>query len=282
MFPFKMALNASTMFPFQLSVKQQLQVAAEAGYEGVELWMRDIEQYLADEGNLHGLKQYGDELGISIVNAISFFTWADADATVRKQGMVQAEKEMQLLADLGCPAIAAPPFGNVEHVTLDDMAAYFAQLVEIGRRIGVEPYLEFWGRAKQLSTLSDAFSVALQSGLPDVKMLLDPYHMYTGGSTVNNLAYIKGSHIGIVHVNDYPADPDRETIQDKDRVFPGDGIAPTAEIARFLHQAGYHGYLSLELFLADFGGQTALDIATLGLTKSKQTFSISDSYGKEV
>ncbi|GCE08260.1 sugar phosphate isomerase/epimerase family protein [Dictyobacter aurantiacus] len=277
MFPFKMALNASTLFPFKLPVKQQMQVAAEAGYEGVELWMRDIEHYLAEGGNLQDLKRYGDELGISIVNCISFFTWAAKDATVREQGMVQAEKEMRLLAELGCPGIAAPPFGNVEQVTLADMAAAFAHLVEIGRRIGVEPYLEFWGRAKQLSTLSDALSVALQSGLPDVKILLDPYHMYTGGSSVNNLAYLKGSHIGIVHVNDYPANPERATIQDKDRVFPGDGIAPTAEIASFLHQAGYQGYLSLELFIADFGGQTALDVAKSGLAKSKQAFSISDS-----
>jgi sugar phosphate isomerase/epimerase len=274
MFPFKMALNASTLFPFQLDVRQQVQIAAEAGYEGIELWMRDIEQYLANGGNLQDLRHYAHEHGIAIVNAISFFTWADADATARKQGLIQAEREMQLLANLGCPAIAAPPFGNVEHVTLDDMATCFAQLVEIGRGIGVEPYLEFWGRAKQLSTLSDALSVALQSGLPDVKILLDPYHMYAGGSTVNNLAYLKGRNIGIVHVNDYPADPDRATIQDKDRVFPGDGIAPTAEIAQLLQQAGYHEYLSLELFIADFGDQTALDVAKLGLSKSKQAFSI--------
>jgi sugar phosphate isomerase/epimerase len=277
MFPFKMALNASTLFPFQLDVKQQVQVAAEAGYEGIELWMRDIEKYLANGGNLQDLKRYADDLDIAIVNAISFFTWADADATSRKQGQAQAEKEMQILAQLGCPAIAAPPFGNVEHVTLDDMAASFAQLVEIGRGTGVEPYLEFWGRAKQLSTLSDALSVALQSGLPDVKILLDPYHMYTGGSAVNNLAYLKGRNIGIVHVNDYPAVPDRATIQDKDRVFPGDGIAPTTEIASLLDQAGYHEYLSLELFIADFGDQTALDVAKLGLSKSKQAFSVGEA-----
>jgi 2-keto-myo-inositol isomerase len=276
MFPFKMALNASTLFPFRLDVKQQMQVAAQAGYAGIELWMRDIEQYLAAGGDLQDLKQYGEAVGISIVNAISFFTWADADTTARTQGLVQAAKEMRLLAQLGCPAIAAPPFGNVEQVTLSDMAACFTRLVEIGREIGVEPYLEFWGRAKQLSTLSDALSVALQSGLPDVKILLDPYHMYTGGSAINNLAYIKGDHIGIVHANDYPADPAQATIQDKDRVFPGDGIAPTAEIARLLYQAGYRGYLSLELFIADFGKQAALDIAKLGLAKSERAFSVSN------
>ena len=129
MFPFKMALNASTLFPFHLDVRQQVQVAAEAGYEGIELWMRDIEKYLADGGNLQDLKRYGDDQGIAIVNAISFFTWADADATARKQGQVQAEKEMNLLAQLGCPAIAAPPFGNVEHVALDEEDVTQEQIV---------------------------------------------------------------------------------------------------------------------------------------------------------
>lgn len=274
MFPFKMALNASTLFPFKLDIKEQITIAAQAGYEGIEIWVRDIFQYLERGGSVSELRKHIDDSGLTVVNAIAFFPWADVDTSVREQGLVQAEKEMCLLQALGCASTAAPPYGDVEGVTLDDMAQRFARLVEVGRNVGVEPYLEFWGRAKQLFSLSQAMYVAIQSGVSGAKILLDPFHMYTGGSAIAGLEYVKGSHIGIVHVNDYPAQPPRSTITDADRVFPGDGIVPTKTLATLLQQTGYHDFLSLELFMSETGEHSALDIATIGLAKCKNAFSI--------
>lgn len=59
---------------------------------------------------------------ITVVNAIAFFPWADSDAAIRATGLQQAEREMQMLAEPGCPAVAAPPYGNVESTTLEAMA----------------------------------------------------------------------------------------------------------------------------------------------------------------
>ena len=276
-FPFKTALNASTLFPFRLDVRQQVRIAAEAGYEGVELWMEDIEAYLAGGGTLRDLRTYIANTGVAVVNAIAFFPWADADELVRERGFAQARKEIEWLAALGCPAVAAPPYGTVEGVTLEAMASHFARLDEMARSLGVEPYLEFWGRAKQLSRLSEAMYVAMESGLPDVKLLIDPFHMYTGGTELNSLAYVRGANIGIVHVNDYPAVPSRENIADSDRVFPGEGIAPTRELARLLDRAGYRGFLSLELFVQDYGGETAQAVARRGLEAIKNAYCIDEA-----
>jgi len=41
---FKAALNTSTLMPFGPSIKQQMETAALAGYEGIEQWVRDIEK----------------------------------------------------------------------------------------------------------------------------------------------------------------------------------------------------------------------------------------------
>lgn len=272
LFPFRVALNASTLFPFALDIKQQIQVAATAGYAGIELWIKDIDEYLAQGGTLGELRAHIRDTGIEVVNAIAFFKWADADPATRAQGLVQAEREMRMLAELGCPAVAAPPYGDVADVSLTDMASSYAQLAALAQPIGVEPYLEFWGRANKLSRLSEALFIALESGLPAVKLLLDPFHMYTGGTTTASLGYLHGANIGIVHVNDYPALPAREQIGDADRVFPGAGIAPTHEFARLLDRAGYRGYLSLELFIADYGAENALDVARRGLAAVQQAY----------
>jgi 2-keto-myo-inositol isomerase len=275
-FPFKTALNTSTLFPFELNIKQQVRIAAEAGYAGIEPWFKDIEAYLASGGTIRDLRAYVRDTGIAIVNAIAFFTWADADAATRTRGLAQAEREMQLLVELGCPAVAAPPYGDVEGVTLEVMAGHFAQLAELAQGIGIEPYLEFWGRANTLSRLSEALFIAMESGRPDVKILLDPFHMYTGGSDLNSLSYLNGANIGIVHVNDYPAAPAREQIADSDRVFPGDGIAPTHELAKLLDRAGYRGYLSLEVFFESYGTEGALEVARRGLAAVQMAYRVAE------
>jgi len=275
-FPFKLSLNASTLFPYKLGIEEQIRVAAEAGYEGIEIWVRDLEAYLAAGQSLQGLRRYIDDAGITVANAIAFFKWADEDAATRAEGHAQAVREIQMLAEIGCLAVAAPPFGTVTNVSLTDMAEQYAKLVRAGRGLGVEPYLEFWGRAKQLNTLSQATVVAMESGIADAKLLLDPFHMYTGGSAVEAVGYLNGSRIGIVHVNDYPAAPERAVIADKDRVFPGEGVAPSATFAKLLHEAGYAGFLSLELFIEDFGGASALDVAKRGLQAVMETYAIRD------
>jgi 2-keto-myo-inositol isomerase len=271
-FPFQTALNASTLFPFKLPIPEQVRVAAEAGFAGIELWVNDLDTYLAAGGTLPELRAVIADAGIAVVNAIAFFPWADADDATRERGFAQAEREMRMLAELGCAAVAAPPFGNVAGVSLTAMAGHFAQLAALARGIGIEPYLEFWGRAHTLSRLSEALYVAMESGLPDAKLLLDPFHMYTGGSELASLAYLNGANIGIVHVNDYPAAPAREQITDAERVFPGAGVAPTHAFAAMLHRAGYHGYLSLELFVDTYPGQSALEVARRGLAAMRSAY----------
>ncbi len=274
MFPFRAALNASTLFPFKLDVIQQVNIAAEAGYEGIELWMKDIDTYLENGGTIELLRGAMENANIEFINAIAFFKWADADPAERAAAFQQAEKEMRLLASLGCKLIAAPPFGDVETVALEEMADSFGQLVHIGEEIGVEPILEFWGKAKRLSTLREARHILNISKLSNAKMLIDPFHMYVGGSEFSGLKQMRGEQIGIFHVNDYPELPARELIEDSQRVFPGEGISPTGEIARMLYDIGYKGYLSLELFIDDYQGRDAMAVCKYGLQAMKEAYSI--------
>ena len=70
-------------------------------------------------------------------------------------------------------------------------------------------------------------------------------------------------------MNDYPDDPPRDTIGDAHRVYPGDGVAPLSKILRDVHDAGFRGMLSLELFNRDYWKQEPLDVARTGLEKMR-------------
>ena len=50
--------------------------------------------------------------------------------------------------------------------------------------------------------------------------------------TSAGLRLLGGAAVQVFHMNDYPADPPREKITDAHRVYPGDGVAPIADILR--------------------------------------------------
>jgi sugar phosphate isomerase/epimerase len=111
--------------------------------------------------------------------------------------------------------------------------------------------------------------VCIESHHPRACVLPDIYHLYKGGSDFVGLGLLGPSALHVFHVNDYPATPERAKISDADRVYPGDGIAPTRDILRNLHRIGFRGYLSLELFNREYWKQDPLMVAKTGLEKMR-------------
>jgi len=133
----------------------------------------------------------------------------------------------------------------------------------------VVPQIEVWGSSKNLHRLGQSMFVVIESGHPKACLLPDVYHIYKGGSDFNGLKLLSPRAIQVFHLNDYPAEPPRETIGDRDRVFPGDGIAPLTQILRDLHTNGSRAVLSLELFNPTYWKQDPLTVAKTGLAKMK-------------
>jgi sugar phosphate isomerase/epimerase len=111
--------------------------------------------------------------------------------------------------------------------------------------------------------------VVIESGHPKACFLPDVYHTYKGGSDFNGYKQLSAHAVQVFHMNDYPADPPRETIRDSDRVMPGDGIAPMTQILGDLIANGSRAVLSLELFSPVYWKQDALTVARTGLAKMK-------------
>lgn len=61
----------------------------------------------------------------------------------------------------------------------------------------------------------------IESGHPRACLLPDVYHIYKGGSDFTGLKLLSAEALQVIHMNDYPADPPRDTISDRDRIFLG-------------------------------------------------------------
>ncbi len=269
--PFRLLLNMGTLIGYDLDVEAEIDVAAQAGYDGVELWMMRIERFQQKGGKLADLRKRLEDAGLTCDSAIGFPAWLVDDETRRAEGVRQITREMEILAELGCKNIAAPAAGvSAPLQNLEEAGERYRVILEIGRKIGVRPLLEIWGSSPALSKVSTAAAVAVAAGHEDAALLLDAFHMYKGGNRFACMRMLNGRQMPIFHLNDYPAEPSREKITDADRVFPGDGVCPLKEILATLREIGFAGGLSLELFNRTYwDAHDPLTVAKTGLEKMK-------------
>ena len=267
--PFRYCLNMSTIRGQELSVTGEVDVAGKAGYNAIEPWLGKLNDYKNNGGSLKDLRKRIEDHGLTVESAIGFARWIVDDDAQRAKGLEDARRDMDLLAQLGAKRIAAPPAGA--RSTVDPMAAAkrYRKLLEIGDEIGVVPQIEMWGGNPSIGRVSTAIYIAIEAGHPDACFLGDVYHTYKGGSDFEGLKMLGPQALQHFHWNDYPADPPLEKIGDQHRVFPGDGIAPIADIVKGFLQVGAMPVLSLELFNRDYWAMDALEAARIGLDKMK-------------
>ncbi|RUL88639.1 sugar phosphate isomerase/epimerase family protein [Tautonia sociabilis] len=272
--PPRYCLNTSTIrgADSQVGVVDQIRIAAEAGYDAIEPWIRDIDRYVEQGGSLRDLASRIRDAGLAVPSAIGFARWAVDDDDERAAGLEEAKRTMSMLAELGGTRLAAPPVGLTDrkYGDLATLAERYARLLELGAEFGVTPQLEVWGFSQTFNRLGEVAYVAVESGRADACILPDVYHLYKGGNRLAGLRHLNGASIQVFHLNDYPADPPRETITDADRVFPGDGVAPLGELMTILDAIGFDGTFSLELFNRDYWSRDPLAVAREGLRKMKR------------
>lgn len=269
---FQFSLNTSTIRGQKLSLPQTIELAAKAGYDGFEPWMMEIQAYVESGKTLASLKKLASDAGLAFFDCIGFPTWMAQDEAKSKAGFAQMEKEMGILAELGCPRVAAPAIGSEAPLDLLRTGEKYKQLLELGRKTGVMPQLEFWGAFPSFYHLGQAMAVAAAADDKDAKILADIYHLFRGGSGFEGMKMLDGHAIDIFHINDFPASIPRTEQQDKDRVMPGDGAAPMQEIADTLKSKGGQIILSLELFNPTYYAMDAEVVVKEGLGKMKRFF----------
>src|SRR5580704_14843177 len=268
---FRYCLNTATIRGQKLSLPEQIDVAAGAGYQGIEPWVGDLTEHAEKGRSLSDLAKQIRDRGLTVPSTIAFSPWIAEDPAQRARGLEQAKREMDLARRIGATRIAAPPAGarDSDHISLSAAAERYRVLLDVGVSLGIVPHLELWGFSKVFSRLGEAVCIAMESGHREACLLLDIFHLYKGGSDFHELRFVSGRVMHVLHMNDYPARPPRAEINDGARVFPGDGVAPLSLVLRTLHEGGFDGFLSLEVFNRDYWRQDAHLVARTGLQKMR-------------
>src|SRR5262245_21135140 len=112
--PFGYCLNTSTISGQKLGIAEVVDITAKAGYRAIEPWIREIDEYVKQGGVLRDLAKRLTDAGVSVESAIGFPTWIVDDDARRAQGLEEAKRNMDTVAQLGGKRLAAPPAGATD------------------------------------------------------------------------------------------------------------------------------------------------------------------------
>jgi sugar phosphate isomerase/epimerase len=180
------------------------------------------------------------------------------------------EKYHAGLADLPRLANAAAAIGSTRMMTWilpsSDEREYaenrrfhverFAPAARILADHGIHLGLEFLGpktlrdarKHPFIYTMHDMLGLGREIGA-NVGLLLDSWHWYTSGATVDDLKTLRPEQVVYVHVNDAPAGVPLDAQVDNVRALPGEtGVIDIAGFLRTLDAIGYDGPITPEPF----------------------------------
>lgn len=268
----KIAVNASTIRGYGLTLKEQVTAAVAAGCRGYEPWLKDVHAAKV-RGEFADAVRIARDGGLVFVNGIAFGQWAHPDGTIRAKGIEETKRDMAALAEMGCRRIAASMFGvhkpGSPVLRPGEIADRFGTVCELGERMGVKPLLEYWGHSVNMNRLEDALEVLSLVGRGEAAVLADVYHTYRGGGSFAAFRRLRAGQLPVLHVNDYPLTRPRVELVDADRVWPGDGAAPWGEILGAIDGAGLEPWLSIEVFNPSYWRSTPVATMREGVRKTE-------------
>lgn len=266
MFPFGLCLNASTLRG--TPVLRQIDAASRAGFKAIELWFADTDAHLASGGNLAEIRRAVDDAGLVVPTMIYLGGWFEAPEPEWPQVRADCVRRLEQAAVLGAPhVIAGPPAGAADPIR---GAERYHELLVLGGGVGALPAFEFLGFVTPYCTIESALDVLALSDHSRATLVLDPFHIFRGGGSIESVAKLRAKQIAISHFNDTPANPPREQQGDGDRVWPGDGHLDLQRYLTLLAGTGYEGWLSLELFREDLWKKDPFDVTREGMDRLRR------------
>lgn len=221
---------------------------ARAGIRAVEPDLVKAREFEAANGR-GSARRLLDDLGLVPVSSTNQL-FLDEAGERRLAALEDLKWKVELAASLGADRLVTPSAASEAHEVGDYalLKDFLNEAADIARGHGITLMLEFTRISRLVNNLRTALEVVRNINHPALGLMIDLYHFWAGPSKMEDLALLRPGEIRHVHFADTPAFPPLEVAIQKDRAFPGEGIAPLQEILNRLVALGYDGPLSLELF----------------------------------
>lgn len=257
------ALNAGAIGVRVPDLPAAIAAATLGGFAAVEFDVREVAD-LVDARGAEAVAALFSDAGLRPAGWGLPVEWRGDDSTWRA-GLEALPRLARAAAAIGAgrsttwvmPCSDERPYDENRRFHLERFTPIAAILAEHGCALG----LEFIGprtlRASKrhpfIYRMEDMLALGAEIG-PNVGLLLDSYHWYTSGGTLDALRALRPQQVVYVHVNDAPAGVPVDEQLDAVRALPGEtGVIDIAGFLRALRAIGYDGPVVAEPFKRELG-----------------------------
>jgi 2-keto-myo-inositol isomerase len=264
--PWPLCLDTATIRP--ASLEEKVRIAAKAGYDAIEPWDGELQEYEEKGGNLADLGKKIKDLGLFVPSVIGLWNALPPTQQLWDASLKDTRRRMKMAAAIGAQHIQTIPDTVGTNYDPAWVAARYRDIIEIGvNEFNIQPALVFV-KFFPLKTMGQAAAIAMDANHPKAKIIPDVYHMYISGAGFDGIKLLRGDMIAIFQFNDAPSSPAFSELKDEHRVYPGDGILPLPSILKDLKATGFKGCVSLEMYNPQYWKENPMQVAETGLKKT--------------
>jgi sugar phosphate isomerase/epimerase len=244
-----------------------LRVARETGWDAVELRYVDFTRLFEAGTSVQdalGLVR-GSGLPVAAMGVERGWFYAEGEARQRLLGIIG--EVSQWAEELDVPIIMSPC--DPDPGDLDRAAASLREAGDLVAARGQTIALELNTNLVQFRTLRQVRDLLARAAHPNVGLLVDTYHIQRTVGGLADYEDLATGEIAYFQYSDVPAGPIEPPSDTFNRLPPGQGIVPFAEILPIITAKGYGGYLSYEALNPTAFERDPFEVSTEALTASR-------------
>lgn len=235
---------------------KRLAPARAAGFSAVSMFAADFEVMAASGIDAAEIRARVSDAGLSISEVEIVGNWLPG--VPRKAGMprwltdllqrMTPERVVEIAAAVGARGITVGDMLDPD-CDIDAAAEAFAGVCALAEAEGLHAALEFIPTGR-VATLADGWQVVRRAGSRNGGLLVDSWHLFRSGSSLELLASIPGEAILSVQIGDAPAraEADLDHAMSHERLLPGEGALDLRGFLRALARAGSRAPIAVEVF----------------------------------
>lgn len=235
---------------------ERLAPARAAGFSGVSMFASDYEAMEAAGIGAAEIRARVADAGLAITEVELVSNWLPGPArnANHPRGLVELlrrmtpERMVAIAAAVGAKGVSAGDMFDID-VGLDVAAERFAALCALAHEEGLHVALEFLPTGR-IASLEDGWQVVREAGAANGGLLVDSWHFFRSGSSLELLASLPGEAIVSIQIGDAPAQPeaDLDHAMSHSRLLPGEGDFDLTGFLAAIARTGTAAPIAVEVF----------------------------------
>jgi sugar phosphate isomerase/epimerase len=234
----------------------RLAAVKAAGFDGVSMFAADFDVMAAAGIGAAEIRSRVADAGLAISEIEIVGNWLPGVG--RKRGMpgwlrdlvgrMTPERVIAIAAAVGARGISVGDMLDVD-CGLDVATERFAGICALAAEAGLYVALEFIPTGR-IASLADGWAVVRDAGAANGGLLVDSWHFFRSGSSLDLLGSLPAAAITSVQIGDAPAVPeaDLDHAMAHDRLLPGTGALDLAGFMAAIRRTGTTAPIGIEVF----------------------------------